>query len=157
MLPKPLLISYNEVSNISSIEGHSANLELEWSYRHLRCYIFTFYFPVEKWSSYEKRTETHFFWCGWILLSIALYIQRNNPLTRSFPPWCRVFREQLTVAQQAKHFMFYGTWMFITVFTKAQHWALFRVTLIQATFSHATSLFLFNIILPSTHVSQVVS
>jgi hypothetical protein len=40
-------------------------------------------------------------------------------------PWIRVLLEKLIVPQQIKKFpVFYGTRMFITVFTIARHWSL---------------------------------
>jgi len=54
------------------------------------------------------------------LLTAILESKSDNPTPRS-----RVLLENLTVAQSVKKYpSYYGTWRFITVFTKAHHWGL---------------------------------
>jgi hypothetical protein len=58
--------------------------------------------------------------------------------------------EKLPIVQLLKNFpAFYGTWRFITVFTRALHWSLSCVRLIQSIPSHPTSLRF--ILILSTH------
>jgi hypothetical protein len=56
-------------------------------------------------------------------------------------PLFRVLLEKLTVAQLVNKFSaFYGTRMFITVFTRARHWSISWARWIQSSPSHAVSL-----------------
>jgi hypothetical protein len=56
-------------------------------------------------------------------------------------PWSRVLLENLIVVHLVKKFSaFYGTRVFITVFTRAHHWPLFWARWIQSTPFHPISL-----------------
>jgi hypothetical protein len=62
-------------------------------------------------------------------------------LTTWLTLWGRDLLEKLIVTQLVKKFpAFYGTWRFITVFTRARHWSLSWARWIQSTHSHPTSL-----------------
>jgi len=56
-------------------------------------------------------------------------------------PWSRVLLEKLIVTHLVKKYSAsFANRMFITVFTKARHWSIYRVRWIQYTMSHPISL-----------------
>jgi hypothetical protein len=69
----------------------------------------------------------------------------------SVTPWSSVLLDNLTVAHIVKNCLsFCGSWRFITVFTAAYHWPLFRAKLTQSTDSRPVFKMNFNTIPPST-------
>jgi hypothetical protein len=67
--------------------------------------------------------------------------------------WSQALLEKPPIVQPFKNFpAFYGTRMFITVFTRALHWSLSRARVIQYTPSHPISLSLRYILILSTHL-----
>jgi hypothetical protein len=72
-------------------------------------------------------------WVGLILLSHAM-----ASITHS---WSWALLEKLPIVQLLKNFLtFYGTWMFIIVFTRALHWSLSLARSIRSIPSHPISL-----------------
>jgi len=80
--------------------------------------------------------------------------ERSHPTSSvafRMTPWSRVLLEKLTVAQPVKTFpAFYGTWRFITVFTRAHHWPVSWARCIQSTTLHPS--FLRSSLILSSHL-----
>jgi len=72
-------------------------------------------------------------------------------LTNYVTPWSRVLLEKIIITQLVKKFStFYGTHMFVTMFTRARHWSLSWAGYIQSTTSHP--LYLISILILSPHL-----
>ena len=65
--------------------------------------------------------------------STLIYLLTHLLITYLLTPWSRILLEKLTGSQLIKKFCaFYGTWRFITIFTRAWHLSLFWARLIQS-------------------------
>ena len=81
----------------------------------------------------------HTFLLTYVLAYLLTYLLTYQP-SYSLTPWNRVLLEKLTSSQQVKKFpMFYGTWRFITVFTRARHLSLSWVRSVPSMLLHSTS------------------
>jgi hypothetical protein len=67
--------------------------------------------------------------------------KQTDWLTDWLTAWSRIILEKLLVTLLVKRFpTFYGTWRFITIFTRAHHWSISWARWIQSTPSHQISL-----------------
>jgi hypothetical protein len=127
--------------SVSFLDSHAVGLKDH-------CDILTFCFPITV--LYHIRSVLHMWYPSLLLKTV----HTNGQLT----PWNRVLLEKLSVAQLLKNFpTFYGTQMFVTVFTRALHWSVSWASWMLSILCHPISVRFILLLSSSVLVLLVVS
>lgn len=81
----------------------------------------------------------------------SLLILYESLITKHITPWKWIlfFYKETILKTVKKSIVFYGTWLLVSMCTRACHWTVTRVICIQSTFSHCFFKIPFNIVPPS--------